>query len=656
MFEKLKKIKDKLLNNKLVNNNLLKKRELGWLIVSLIFTIIIDILQGSLFRLFILNYLMFLAITSIAFFFKKQKTLYFLISGIVMSLSIASAIITKFRGTPLTAGDMYSIKDGLSIAQKYLGNNLIIIISIIIILLALLIFSFIKEKKAIDISYKRAIFMFLSTIVLSTSLYKIDNKMGLIKTYNWDLAASYRANGFLVSYYKSIRELKPKKPTTYNKASIDKIKDSLEEETVNVNGQVVNPNVIVVQLESFVDPYRFKGINFTEDPIPNIRKLEQEGPHGIMGVPTFGAGTVRTEFEVLTGYSASNLGAGEIPNNTILKKQAVESMASILKDKGYDATAIHDFEGNFYDRDTTYSSFGFDKFVSMEYIEDLTFNGKTEYPSDMNNMKPIKEILSNAKKPQFIFNVAVESHGPYSEKYKPKDGQYDFQCNNLTEGEKNQLQDYVDKLKEVDKYVGELVNYVKNSGKPTVIGFYSDHLPALKVLDKPENFNGNEKYKSNYFIWSNTGIKSKEQDIMSYQLSTYILNLAGLEGGIMPTFHKVSSESENYKEEFKNIQYDQLNGNNYLGADKCEKTKDMKLGLDDIKITNAYVYNGMLVIDGENFTKASSVIVNDKIVSTQYESPNKLIVYDTNISSFKVGQVGRHKKILSTTDEYILKK
>ena len=61
-------------------------------------------------------------------------------------------------------------------------------------------------------------------------------------------------------------------------------------------------------------------------------------------------------------------------------------------------------------------------------------------------------------------------------------------------------------------------------------------------------------------------------------------------------------------------------------------------------------------MDGENFTKASSVIVNDKIVSTQYESPNKLIVYDTNISSFKVGQVGRHKKILSTTDEYILKK
>ncbi|WP_055070846.1 LTA synthase family protein [Clostridium massiliamazoniense] len=652
MLEKLKKIKDKLLKS-----NLLKKRELGWLVVSLIFTIIIDILQGSLFRLFILNYLMFLAITSIVFFFKKPKTLYFLISGIVMCLSIASAIIMKFRGTPLTAGDMYSINDGLSIAKKYLGNNLIIIIIItVVIALALLVFSFIKEKKVTDISYKRAIFMFLSTIILSTGLYKFDSKIGMIKTYNWDLAASYKANGFLVSYYKSIRELKPKKPTTYNKTSIDKIKESLEEETVKVNGKVEKPNVIVVQLESFIDPYRFKGINFTEDPIPNIRKLEQEGPHGIMGVPTFGGGTVRTEFEVLTGYSASNLGAGEIPNNTILKKQAVESMATILKDKGYDVTAIHDFEGNFYDRDTTYSSFGFDKFVSMEYIEDITYNGETDYPSDMNNMKPIEEILNNGKNPQFIFNVAVESHGPYLEDYEPKNGQYDFQCDNLTEGEKNQLQDYVDKLKEVDKYVGELVNHVKNSGKPTVIGFYSDHLPALKVIDKPENFNGDEKYKSNYFIWSNTGIKPKEQDIMSYQLSTYILNLAGLEGGIMPTFHKAIAGSENYGEDFKNIQYDQLNGDNYLGADKCEKTKNMKLGLDDIKITNAYIYNGMLVIDGENFTKASAVVVNDKIVSTQYESPNKLIVYDTNINSFKVGQIGRNKKILSTTDEYTLKK
>lgn len=652
MFKKLKSFVNKLFNNKFIN-----KTEAKWLIMSLIFTIITYILQGSIFRLFILNYLMFLAITSVAFFFKKPKTVYFIISGIVLSLGITSAIVMKFRGTPLTAGDMYSIKDGLSVAKKYLGDNFFIIIGVVIVLAIIaIVIAFKKEKRYEEFSFKRAVIVFIGTILLSCGLYKFDLSSGLIKTYNWDLAASYHANGFLVSYYKSISELKPKKPASYSKESMVKIKEQLDSETSTVSATNEKPNVIVVQLESFLDPTRIKGLTLTEDPIPNIRKLEKQGPHGLMGVPTFGGGTVRTEFEALTGYSAANLGAGEIPNNTILKKQPVESMATILKDKGYNATAIHDYEGNFYDRDTVYSNFGFNKFISMEYMDDLTYKGESEYPSDMNNMKPIKEILSDTKTPQFIFNVAVESHGPYYDDYKPADGKYTVEGAFSTE-ERNQLQSYVDKLKEVDNYVGALVDYVEKSGEPTVIGFYSDHLPMIRVIDKAENFNINEKYQANYFIWSNTGIKPKEQNISSYQLSTYILNLAGLEGGVMPLFHKTNSGSETYAEDFKNVQYDQLNGENYLGAKKPEKTKDMKLGLNEIKVTNAYMFNGALIIDGENFTKASKVFINDKAVATELKSSKQLIVYGVkDISSFKVCQIGRSNKILSSTDSYNMKK
>ncbi|QDY44771.1 hypothetical protein FK545_02300 [Planococcus glaciei] len=55
--------------------------------------------------------------------------------------------------------------------------------------------------------------------------------------------------------------------------------------------------------EAFVDPYHFGEEHFTEDPIPNFRKLFGESMHGTMYSPEFGGGTANVEFEALTGLS-----------------------------------------------------------------------------------------------------------------------------------------------------------------------------------------------------------------------------------------------------------------------------------------------------------------------------------------------------------------
>ncbi|MGL5615797.1 MAG: sulfatase-like hydrolase/transferase [Sarcina sp.] len=628
-----------------------------WLVISLILTGIIAYMQKSKFNLFILNYLMFLSVTSIALLFKKSKSIYFFIAAVITILATASKIMMKLRGTPLTAGDIYSFKEGISMAEKYMGKSFIpIVIIAIVILILILVIIFRKEKSNKNYSFKKSLLLVVITFIITFSLYEIDNGLGIIKTYNWDLSATYSKNGFLVSYYKSIRELKPAKPNNYTKGTIERIKNNLaSEKAVSTNSEALEPNIIVVQLESFLDPYRLSGIKLSKDPISNIRNLESNGPHGLMLVPTFGGGTVRTEFEVLTGYSVANLGAGEIPNNTILKQQPVESMANILKDDGYDVTAIHNYEGNFYDRDTVYSNFGFDKFVSMEYINDLKYNdynGQSEYPADISNIEPIKKLLDNEDKPQFIFNVAVESHGPYSDSYVPKDGKYTV-SGDITEGERNQLQEYVDRLSAVDEYVQALVNTAKASSRPTVIAFYSDHLPMLQVVDNPKIFDGQYKYEANYFIWSNMdNLTAKEENISAYQLSTYILQLAGIKNGIMPNFHKNNSGAESYLNDFKNLQYDQLNGENYLGASKAKKAENITLGLEPIEISSASLYNGILTVKGENFNSSSKIFVDNKEQATEFVNSTELIAYSVNSGkNANVCQVGRSSKKLSSTKE-----
>ena len=659
---KFNEIKEKFRSNK---NNIMK-RIATWIGLSIIVTIIIEGLQrasiikastfiATHFSMFMLNLGIVLSVTSIAFLFKKRKAMFTLISGLLLIFAIIGFMLKKFRGSPFTPADIYSIKDGMSMAKEYVGP-----IEVILGLLALvgfigiIIVLFKKEKKQENYNILKNLAIFIiPAFIFTAGYYKYNKAEGNIKYYRWDLNATYSENGYLVSFINSAKELIPNKPDSYTTERMADLKTGLEEASAEVSGNKKKPNIIIVQLESFVDPYRIKGVEFTKDPMPNIRKLQEMGPNGLIRVPSFGGGTVRTEFEVLTGYSANNLGPGEIPNNTVLKKQAVESMAQILKKQGYGVTAVHNYLGNFYNRDTVYSSFGFDNLVTQEYIDDLQYT--YDYPSDMNNLESIKKVLKRDT-PQFIFNVAVESHGPYDSDYKAENG-YEV-SGDISNEERNQIQEYLDKAFEVDKYVGELIKYVEESGEPTVIAMYGDHLPALGVINDKENFPQNQKYDAEYFIWSNTGIEPKEQDIQAYQLSTYVLDVAGVDGGIMPTFHKTYSNDEKYEEYLKDIQFDQLYGENYLLGDDLYQRSDMKLGLEPVKIKKAYIEGKNLIIDGENLTKASKIIINGKTIQTTYESANRIVGkgFKSDVQAVQVGQEGQYSKILSKTDEVNISK
>ena len=79
------------------------------------------------------------------------------------------------------------------------------------------------------------------------------------------------------------------------------------------------PNIIFVQLETFIDPYELNFLSYSEDPIPNFHKLMQNYTSGYLTVPVVGAGTANTEFEVLTGMGIRFFGLGEYPYKTVLK-------------------------------------------------------------------------------------------------------------------------------------------------------------------------------------------------------------------------------------------------------------------------------------------------------------------------------------------------
>lgn len=67
---------------------------------------------------------------------------------------------------------------------------------------------------------------------------------------------------------------------------------------------------------------------------------------GYFKVPSVGAGTANTEFEVLTGMNLRYFGPGEYPYKTVLKDQTSESAATALAALGYGTHALHNNGGN----------------------------------------------------------------------------------------------------------------------------------------------------------------------------------------------------------------------------------------------------------------------------------------------------------------------
>ena len=81
-----------------------------------------------------------------------------------------------------------------------------------------------------------------------------------------------------------------------------------------------------------------------------------------------------------------------------------------LKESNYSTHAIHNHEGNFYNRNTVFSNLGFDTFTSSEY---MLINERTPlgWAKDTFLIEPILDLLTSTENQDFIYTISVQGHG-----------------------------------------------------------------------------------------------------------------------------------------------------------------------------------------------------------------------------------------------------
>ena len=615
---------------------------------------------------FLYNSFIILTTLSVVILFKRRQFIFTIISSIWIGFGITNGIVLSHRVTPFTATDLTLIKSCLSIFSKYLSPISIILIAMaLIILIGLLVFLFFKgHKYEYKINYKKNILIVSSLCFCLFLSTKLAIGLNIVSSYFGNIAFAYLDYGFPYCFSNTLLNTGIDKPKDYSKETISQISnliantDStnkllLASSDNNLKLSQSRPNIIMLQLESFFDPTLINYLNFSSDPVPNFRNLKENYPSGYLTVPSVGAGTANTEFEILSGMSLRFFGPGEYPYKTILQESTCETINYDLKELGYSTHAIHNNKGTFYDRDFVFSQLGFDTFTSLEYMNVQEYT-PTGWAKDFYLTDEILKSINSTIGTDFVYTISVQGHGDY-----PKDKileNPEITLTGLEDAETNNaFTYYVNQIHEMDKFLGELTTALSNLAEDTVLVLYGDHLPTLGLAD--EDLKNGSIFQTEYVVWSNFDLSREDEDLTAYQLTSSVLESLNINNGVLTKFHNQFKNSSDYLDDLKLLQYDMLYGEKYIyNGENPFIATNLQMGIDKITIDNIYTENNKIFINGQNFNEFSKVYVNNEYIETTFIDNNTLSIEDTDFpqsSSIVITQRTSGGGKLGSTNEYI---
>ncbi len=522
---------------------------------------------------FLGNYLVILIMYFIIFAISGSlKLAYLIINPILYGFALAHCYVVEFRGTPFLPMDFLSVTTAAGVANTYnfMPNFKIVIATLIFIFIMVIGAKTVTPKytlvaKIILRTFTATFSAILLILFFATSIFA---DMGIRPDF-WNQSRGYRNYGFVWSFFCNTKYLYMSEPDNYNSGEVGDyvsgVVDGSEDNTPVVDDSYEKPNIICIMNESLSDLSVLGDFETNIDYMPFMRSLTENTIKGNLYVPVIGAGTSNTEFEFLTGHTTAFLPSGS--NAYMLYVESpIASLVSTMEAQGYSSYALHPYYASGWKRTHVYENFGFNKFISLENIMDISLmqeyqdNGNDpnflqqlinekypdrknmllrQYISDSYNYDLIIEDFENRDKsvPYFAFNVTMQNHGGYAISADNFDESvYATSVSNNY----NKANKYLSLVKASDDAFKKLIEYFKNVNEPTVICMFGDHQPSIEtafiaeIMGLPNLSNltveqEQARHATPFFIWANYDIEEKQIDKLSANyLSSLVLKTAGV--------------------------------------------------------------------------------------------------------------------------------
>lgn len=532
------------INERLISNRVARK-VLTTLFVAYMMWMLNDLMAIGKFSMYsgmtwVLNYALylmpFILILGIS---GKRRISYLLPEVLFIAISVANLIVKAIRRTPISAGDLYSVKTAMAVAGNYhmqfdkeflmkagLGIGIVILTQII------LNCYYRKEEQIIIKSIATRGILSVCAVLWGIILFATTSIV-TISGQNPDYF-SHETNGFALNLYLQWKDISIKEPTDYALDELENLQGKYSSDEVVTDEQQQYPNIIAIMNESFADLRVLGEYSTNIEVLPYLDSLSKNTIKGTLYSSVYGGNTANSEYEFLTGCSIAYFSERVVPYQLFMNEQR-PSLISQMKDMGYETVFMHPYRSYSWNRPSVYSALGVDEMIYEEDMDNLEYI--RSYASDASQYEYVKKYLeSDRDKPLFLFDVTVQNHGGYT-------GEISELPEKVTitghEGQYTETENYLTLAHESDRALGEFLTYLENYAEPTIVVFYGDHQPAIETGFIEMAMNKNESdfiledrqkmYQVPFFIWSNYDMEEETIDAMSINyLSTLMCEKLGL--------------------------------------------------------------------------------------------------------------------------------
>lgn len=619
---------------------------------------------------FLYNSLIIMFCLSLCLLFRRRIFGIVLLSLPWLMCGIINNAVLSYRVTPLGAIDFQVVKMSLILMYLTKTQRILIYTGAAVIVVAVIALWIVGPKISGKMHFGRNVATIVGLLMVVLICTNIGLNFQTLSNRFGDLVGAYNSYGFVYCFSSSLLDTGINKPSGYSEEMVKSVIEPLLEPIGEEDGGIesgegtdeeesVKPDIIMIQLESFIDPNLIINAKFSENPVPVFTWLKENYTAGALHMPSYGGGTANSEFEVLTGMTLEAFGAGEYPYKTIMQKVPAESIAYNLKELGYGTHAIHNHTGNFYDRDKVYPNLGFDSFQSVEYMNNIE---RTAYGWCKDKILT-NEILTaidtdTEHDAKFVWTVSVQGHGKYpSEPIEGLELAIEMERGYFTDERCSMIEYYTNMVHEMDAFIGDLISKLEERERPTVLVMYGDHLPSLEFTD--EELSTGDIYTTEYVVWDNIGLEKQPYvEMESNFLSSYVTSLLGYNVGTINRFNQTFAGDPNYEKNLELLQYDALYGEHYGWPDPdYYQPTDMRMGTVPITVDYITLIGKNLYVHGDGFTEKSKIFINgEKKTKTSMLSSSCLVVSGVALEKgdkVSVGQASSKREVLSYTDEVI---
>lgn len=232
---------------------------------------------------------------------------------------------------------------------------------------------------------------------------------------------------------------------------------------------------------------------------------------------------------------------GAIPyQQKLVKMNALPSIVSILKERGYRAEALHPYDETFYNRNRVYPMLGFDSFTSEKELGDSGRITPGGYISDKFAVQEAVSRFKSAAEPLFLHLVTMQNHFPFT---KGQNGPNTIAVSGIKSEYKDEMETYVQNSKLTDEALSLLQRELLTISRPTIAVFWGDHLPALSAgIYSDAGWEGEPrlKHETTLMFLANFDIGAAPLGTLSPAfLGPEVFQMSGLS---MPPFYKLLSQ------------------------------------------------------------------------------------------------------------------